>query len=81
VRLVTDQMTADFIVGGEGQLSAVERYGFREPDGSPIRVTTHQFRPWLNTLAQEGGMSQELIARWSGRKDMAQNGAYNLWAS
>ena len=35
----------------------------------------------ITTLAQEGGMSQELIARWSGRKDMAQNGAYDLWAS
>lgn len=77
VRLVIDQMIGDFITGGDGRQSVFERHGFTEPDGSPIRVTTHQLRHWLNTLAQEGGMSQELIARWSGRKDMSQNAAYD----
>lgn len=38
--------------------SIFDRLGFTEPDGSPIRVTTHQFRHYLNTLAQAGGMSQ-----------------------
>jgi hypothetical protein len=40
-------------------------------------VTTHQFRHWLNTLAQRGGMSQLDIAKWSGRKDIRQNETYD----
>lgn len=57
--------------------SMFERLGFTEPDGSPIRVSTHQFRHYLNTLAQAGGMSQLDIAKWSGRLDVRQNEAYD----
>lgn len=57
--------------------SMFDRLGFTEPDGSPIRVTTHQFRHYLNTLAQAGGMSQLDIAMWSGRMDIRQNEAYD----
>jgi len=48
-----------------------------EPDGSPINLSTHQFRHYLNTLAQAGGLSQLDIAKWSGRKDIRQNAAYD----
>jgi len=57
--------------------SIFTRLGFSEPDGSPISVTTHQFRHYLNTLAQAGGMSQLDIAKWSGRKDVRQNAMYD----
>ena len=57
--------------------SMFDRLGFTEPDGSAIRVTTHQFRHYLNTLAQAGGMNQLDIAKWSGRVDIRQNEAYN----
>jgi hypothetical protein len=57
--------------------SIFSRMGFTEPDGSPIQITTHQFRHWLNTLAHRGGMSQIDIAKWSGRKDIRQNQAYD----
>lgn len=67
----------DFITGAVDRNAVFERVGLTEPDGSPIRVRTHQFRHWLNTLAQEGGMSQELIARWSSRKDIQQNAVYD----
>ena len=50
---------------------------FYEPDGLPIKVTTHQFRHYLNPLAQAGGMSQLDLAKWSGRKDIRQNAAYD----
>lgn len=60
-----------------GQSSIFSRFGFTEPDGSPIKITTHQFRHYLNTLAQVGGMSQLDIAKWSGRKDIHQNAAYD----
>jgi len=57
--------------------SIFDRLGFTEPDGSRIRVSTHQFRHYLNTLAQAGGMSQLDIAKWSGRLDIRQNEAYD----
>jgi hypothetical protein len=60
-----------------GQASIFANFGFTEEDGSPIRVTTHQFRHYLNTLAQAGGLSQLDIAKWSGRKDIRQNEAYD----
>ncbi|HKT99653.1 MAG TPA: integrase [Paraburkholderia sp.] len=60
-----------------GIKSIFDRCGLYEPDGSPIRVGTHQFRHYLNTLAQAGGMSQLDIAKWSGRKDVRQNKYYD----
>lgn len=60
-----------------GIVSIFDRAGFFEPDGSSIRVTTHQFRHYLNTLAQAGGMSQLDIAKWSGRRDISQNANYD----
>lgn len=60
-----------------GFASIFSKFGFVEPDGSPIKVSTHQFRHYLNTLAQAGGLSQLDIAKWSGRKDVRQNAAYD----
>lgn len=60
-----------------GTKSIFDHYGFTNDDGSPIAVNTHQFRHWLNTLAQLAGLSQLDIAMWSGRKNVAQNEAYN----
>jgi hypothetical protein len=60
-----------------GFTSIFSRFGFIEPDGSPINISTHQFRHYLNTLAQAGGLSQLDIAKWSGRKDIRQNAAYD----
>jgi hypothetical protein len=57
--------------------SIFSKFGFQEPDGSEIRVNTHRFRHYLNTLAQAGGMSQLDIAKWSGRKDVRQNTVYD----
>ncbi|ALB92652.1 integrase [Burkholderia pseudomallei] len=60
-----------------GASSVFDVFGLTEADGSPIRVTSHQFRHYLNTLAQAGGLSQLDIAKWSGRKDIRQNEAYD----
>lgn len=60
-----------------GHESIFTRFGFTEPDGSHIAITSHQFRHYLNTLAQAGGLSQLDIAKWSGRKDIRQNEAYD----
>jgi hypothetical protein len=57
--------------------SIFTKFGYLEPDGSDINISTHQFRHYLNTLAQAGGLSQIDIAKWSGRKDIKQNAAYD----
>ncbi|MCT7628394.1 hypothetical protein ACN09X_09060 [Aliarcobacter butzleri] len=62
---------------GEFKSSIFEKFGFKEPNGDSIKVTTHQFRHYLNTLAQKGGASQLDIAKWSGRKEVSQNSAYD----
>jgi hypothetical protein len=41
------------------------------------KITSHQFRHYLNTLANRGGMSAEEIAAWSGRSNQRQNAAYD----
>lgn len=53
------------------------KFGYREKDGAELSVTTHQFRHYLNTLAQLGGMSQLDIAAWSGRARVSDNKAYD----
>lgn len=60
-----------------GKKSVFERLGLASDDGSPLEVTTHQFRHYLNTIAQAGGLSELDIAKWSGRKDINQNAAYD----
>jgi hypothetical protein len=57
--------------------SIFDRFGFYEADGSSIHIRSHQFRHYLNTLAQAGGLSQLDIAKWSGRVDVGQNKAYD----
>ncbi len=56
--------------------SVFARWGFTDRDGTPIEITTHSFRHWLNTVAQIRGMSYLDIAKWRGR-DPSQNQAYN----
>ncbi len=60
-----------------GFKSVFDRLGLFEADGSPIAIRSHQFRHYLNTLAQAGGMSELDIAKWSGRADIGHNSAYN----
>jgi len=45
--------------------------------GQPWKLTTHQPRHLLNTLAQSKHLSETLIAFWSGRKRVDQNQWYN----
>lgn len=59
------------------QQSIFRRYGYLDEFGEPYRITSHQFRHYLNTLAQQGNMTAEEIAKWSGRADIKQNSVYN----
>ncbi|MBM6581653.1 hypothetical protein ILT44_15760 [Microvirga sp. BT689] len=77
VDVLTDGQLSDFLTPRFEKQTVFERFGFAAADGGAHSVNTHQFRHWLNTLAQAGGMSQMEIARWSGRKIVAQNAAYD----
>lgn len=77
IERMSAQKIRDFLSGAPGRNNVFGRFGFAEPDGTAIWVHSHQFRHWLNTLAQQGGMTQELVARWSGRKDIQQNAVYD----
>lgn len=62
----------------EGQERSIwERYGYKNVDGTPISMASHQIRHFLNTIANRGDMGQLAIAKWSGRKNMHQNATYN----
>jgi len=67
---------ADFLSGGGGTASAFERFGIREPDGSFCKMTSHQFRHWLNYIADKGGLPVELQSRWMGREHSRDTDAY-----
>ncbi|MCX0339447.1 hypothetical protein [Acinetobacter radioresistens] len=60
-----------------GKITVFSRNGKKFDSGKEMRITTHQFRHLLNTLAQSKSLSQELIAFWSGRKSVKQNDVYN----
>lgn len=49
---------------GKKSVSIFSRYGFDQS----YRVTTHQLRHWLNTLAERGGLSDLERDMWSGRR-------------
>jgi hypothetical protein len=61
----------------EGHKSIFDRYGYVGIDGQPLKLKTHEPRHLLNTIANRGGLSQEEIAKWSGRANPAQNRVYN----
>lgn len=54
-----------------------DRHGYRAENGKRVKLTSHQARHLLNTIAQRGGMSNLEIAKWSGRADVKQNRTYN----
>lgn len=53
------------------------KLGYRGPGGAAIRLTTHQARHYVSTLAERGGMAQEDLARWAGRASPRDNRVYN----
>lgn len=57
--------------------SIFDRYGYKAGDGNRIKLTSHQARHFLNTIAQRGGLSQLQVAKWSGRAEATQNRTYN----
>ncbi|MDA5132814.1 hypothetical protein [Psychrobacter sp. ANT_H3] len=62
---------------GDKHKNIFDRYGYFDSDGERLKVTSHQARHLLNTIAQRGGLSNLEIAKWSGRADVRQNRTYN----
>ena len=57
--------------------SIFDRHGFKDKDGNRLKLTSHQARHFLNTMAQGSELSQKAIADWSSRADQSQNRVYN----
>lgn len=74
IQHVNDGLGARSEFGVESVFDALD---LADEHGNSISVTTKQFRHYLNTLAQLGGLSQLDIAKWSGRVDINQNKAYD----
>lgn len=62
---------------GKRKRNICRKYGFKEEDGAEVELSTHKFRHYLNTLAQTNSMDQLDLARWSGRRDVSHNAAYD----
>jgi len=56
--------------------SVFERFNIKEDDGSFCTMTTHQFRHWLNDIADKGGLPVEQQTRWLGREHSQDTEAY-----
>lgn len=57
--------------------SVMAKLGYTESDGRAIKLTTHQARHYLSTLAERGAMAGEDLAKWAGRAMMRDNAVYN----
>lgn len=58
--------------------SVFEISGYKEKDGSFLFITSHMLRHYLNTLVRRSGtITEDEIAKWSGRKNVNQNSTYN----
>lgn len=65
-----------FLLTMTSSKSIFERFDIREDDGTFCGLTTHQFRHWLNDLADKGGMPIDSLTRWMGRTNPEQTNAY-----
>ena len=54
-----------------------ERLALVDDDGETVRITPHQLRHYMTTLANEGNLSQLDIAKWAGRRDARHNRYYD----
>lgn len=78
LQIVSDQQLRDFLGGRQERGRTTVKSAFERLLGRPdLTANTQQFRHWLNTLSQAGGLEQGLIARWSGRESVEQNAEYD----
>lgn len=63
--------------GSHIERSLFEKHGFRNADGTPIALTTHQVRHWLSTMSERAGMDDYTLAQWAGRARINDNRHYD----
>lgn len=64
-------------LGASKAYSLFEKYGLKNPDGTGIKLSTHQLRHWLSTLSERAGMDDYTLAQWAGRADPKHNRHYD----
>ncbi|WP_018274846.1 hypothetical protein WKI13_04265 [Teredinibacter turnerae] len=66
------RLTPQLSGGRHSRRSIFERWHY-----PGVQVNSHSFRHFLNTAGQRAGLSDVLVAAWSGRVDVSQNAVYN----
>jgi len=77
VRPISEQNISDFLCGRSTIKNVFERHKYLNHDGTPYKIRTHAFRHFLNTIANEGGLTDIELAWWFGRKHIGDNQAYD----
>ena len=79
VRPLGPAIFSTWLVGGKASRfrSVFERYGKLDAQGNPLRLTSHQFRHWLNNEMYLGGMSEVQIRYQFGRFNQRSNSTYD----
>lgn len=64
-------------MGSTKGLSLFDQNGTTNPDGSSIKLTSHQLRHWLSTMSKRAGMDDYTLAQWAGRASVNDNRHYD----
>lgn len=77
VRPISETNISNFICGAKYIKNVFEKYGHFDDQNNPLKIRSHSFRHLLNTLANEGGLSDVELAWWFGRKNIRDNQSYD----
>jgi hypothetical protein len=77
IRLLVSPLKSQRIWQFLGGRDDVEDVFGRIADGQTRKLTSHQFRHWLDTLCKRGGLNDLEVARFFGRKRLRDNRAYD----
>lgn len=77
VRPISETNISNFICGAKNIKTVFEKYNYLDSDGSKFTIRSHAFRHLLNTLANEGGLTDVELAWWFGRKSLKDNQEYD----
>lgn len=84
IQPLTPSMLDTWLGGNADNPSVFERMGqqmgepYREPDGTPVRVTSHMCRRFFVTAGLQSGASTVDITRWQGREHIGDLAAYDM---
>lgn len=76
VNLLNDALGGRYERTGDETLFS--RLGLFDTDGSALKISSHQVRSWLSTMAERGEMDSLDLAMYAGRARIEDNLAYDL---